>query len=182
VQDNLTRTWTVLAILLGTGGLLSQTRGGAAIFTLSLPVTRAELMKTRAVTALAELLALALIPSLAVPLLSPLIGQSYSVADTLVHALCVFVGGTVFFSLAMLLSTVFSDVWRPALLACGIAVAMAFTELALLNGAPYGIFGAMNAESYFRSGSLPWQGLLVSAAASAAMLYAAALNVNQLEV
>ncbi|HZT77315.1 MAG TPA: hypothetical protein VFA27_11695 [Vicinamibacterales bacterium] len=182
VQDNLSHTWTLLAILLGTGGLLAQTRGGAAIFTLSLPVSRGDLLRTRATTALAELFVLALVPSLLPPLLSPLIGQHYSLVDALVHALCVFVGGTVFFSLATLLSTVFSDLWRPALLACVVAVALFLVEPVLLGDAPYGIVGAMTAEAYFRSGALPWPGLVVSAAASVAMLYAAALNINQLEV
>ena len=182
VQDNLAHTWTLLAILLGTGGLLTQTRGGGAIYTLSLPVSRTELLRTRAATALAELFALAVVPSLLPPVLSPLIGQHYSLVDALVHAVCLFVGGAVFFSLAALLSTVFADVWRPALLACAIAVGLWFVEPALLDGAPYGIIGGLTAEAYFRGGALPWQGLLVSAAASAAMLYAAALNVDQLEV
>jgi hypothetical protein len=34
----------------------------------------------------------------------------------------------------------------------------------------------MSAESYFRGAGLPWLGLLVSAGASAAMLYAATRN------
>lgn len=182
VQDNLSKTWTVLAILLGTGGLLAQTRGGGALFTLSLPVRRSELLRTRAVTALAELLVLAIVPSLLPPLLSPLIGQHYSFVEAVVHALCVFVGGAVFFSLATLLSTVFSDVWRPALLACVFAAMLFLIEPVLLGGASYGIVGAMTGEAYFRHGVLPWPGLVVSMTASAAMLYAAALNVNQLEV
>lgn len=182
VQDNLTHTWTVLAILLGSGGLLAQTRGGAALFTLSLPASRRELLWSRVGTALAELAALAIVPSLVVPILSPAVGQHYSLVDALVHALCVVVGGAIFFSLATLLSTLFVDVWRPILLSCAVAAAMALVEAAAFNGSPYGIFGAMNAEVYFRSGALPWQGLVVSVTASAAMLYAALLNVNQLEV
>ena len=181
-QDNLSKTWTVLAILLGTGGLLAQTRGGGALFTLSLPVTRVELLRARAATALAELFVLAIVPSLLPPLLSPLIGQHYSFVDAFVHAACVFVGGGVFFSLATLLSTVFADVWRPALLACLVAAGLFLMEPVLLGGAPYGIVGAMTGEVYFRSGALPWPGLVVSVTASAAMLYAAVLNVNQLEV
>lgn len=182
IQDNLSKTWALLAILLGTGGVLAQSRGGAAMFTLSLPVSRTELLRTRAATALAELLVLALVPSLLPPLMSPLIGQHYSLVDALVHALCVFVGGTVFFSLATLLSTTFNDLWRPVLLACLIAGALFISEPVLLGGAPYGIVGAMTGESYFRTGALPWPGLLVSVGASAAMIYAAVLNVNQLEV
>jgi len=35
----------------------------------------------------------------------------------------------------------------------------------------------MNAEVYFRTGELPWLGLLASTAASVAMLYGAAINI-----
>ena len=34
----------------------------------------------------------------------------------------------------------------------------------------------MSAESYFRDGAVPWVGLLITASASAAMLYLARLN------
>ncbi len=182
IQDNLSKTWTVLAILLGTGGIFMQTRGGGALFTLSLPVSRSELVRVRAATALAELFVLAVVPSLLPPLLSPLIGQHYSIVDAVVHALCVFVGGAVFFSLATLLSTLFTDVWRPALLACLFAVALFLIEPVLVAGAPYGIVSAMTGEAYFRTGALPWPGLVVSVTASAAMLYATMQNVNQLEL
>ena len=182
VQDNLTRTWTVLAILLGSGGLLAQTRGGAAMFTLSLPASRRDLLWSRIGTAFVELAALAILPSVLVPILSPAVGQHYSLIDALVHALCVIAGGTIFFSLATLLSTVFVDIWRPILLSCAVAFGMAVVEASTFSGSPYGIFGAMNAEIYFRTGALPWPGLAVSVMASAAMLYAALLNVNQLEV
>ena len=51
-RQNLSNTWTVFAVLLGTGGLLAQTSGGAALFTLSLPVTRRRLAGIRAATGL----------------------------------------------------------------------------------------------------------------------------------
>jgi hypothetical protein len=37
-RQNLMQMWTIFAVLLGTGGLLSQVSGGGALFTLSLPV------------------------------------------------------------------------------------------------------------------------------------------------
>jgi hypothetical protein len=180
VRQNLTQTWTLFAILLGSGGLVAGS--GGTLFTLSLPVRRSELVRVRALTGLAELLALALVPTLLLTALSPSIGEHYGLVDAFVHGACVFVGGVVFYSLALLLSTVFSDLWRPALLACGAAIVMAACEAILAGGSRYGIFGAMTAESYFRTGALPWPGLLVSAAASAAMFYATVLNVNQVEV
>jgi hypothetical protein len=39
-RQSLQQMWTLFAVLLGTGGLLSQASGGGALFTLSLPATR----------------------------------------------------------------------------------------------------------------------------------------------
>ena len=168
--------WSVFAVILGTGGLLAQTSGGGALFTLSLPATRARLLGIRAATGLGELLALAVLPSLLVPLLSPIIGQSYSIGDALVHSLCMFVGGTVFFSLAFFLSTVFSDVWRPALIV--LCAAFVLSLLHQFGGlSRYSIFRVMNAEVYFRDGGLPWLGLLTAAAVSGALIYGATRNI-----
>lgn len=176
-RQNMQQSWTLFAVLLGTGGLLAQASGGGAIYTLSLPATRNRLLGVRAATALLELLALAFLPSLLIPLLSPGISQSYGLADALVHSGCLFVAGTLFFSLAFLLSTVFGDVWRPALIALGVATLLSFCEQLLRDGWPLGLFRAMSAEVYFRDGGLPWLGLFASAAASAAMLYAASRNI-----
>jgi hypothetical protein len=175
--EKLPQAWTVLAVLLGTGGLLAQGASGGALFTLSLPITRGRLLGVRAATALLELLALALIPSLVIPVLSPTVDQSYAVVDVLVHAMCLFVGGAVFFSFAFLLSTIFTDVWRPLLIALCAAFALALVERTLRDVASFGLIRVMTAEAYFRSGALPWPGLLVSAAASLGMLYAAVKNI-----
>ena len=39
------------------------------------------------------------------------------------------------------------------------------------------LLSVMNGEAYFRTGQLPWIGLLASLAASAALLYGAAINI-----
>jgi ABC-2 type transport system permease protein len=178
-RQNLLQMWTLFAVLLGTGGLLAQSSGGAALFTLSLPASRNRLVGTRAGIALAELLAMAIVPSLLVPLVSPAIGESYGVGQALVHSLCLFVAGTAFFSLAFLLSTVFPDVWRPALIALFAAGVLGIAEEAFRELQPYSIFNVMRAELYFRTGEVPWLGLFVTAAASGAMLYAAAANIER---
>jgi ABC-2 type transport system permease protein len=174
--QNMPQMWSVFAAVLGTGGLLSQVSGGGALFTLSLPATRSRLLGIRAATGLAELLALAIVPSLMLPLLSPFIGESYSVTDALVHSLCVFVGGSVFFSLAFLLSTVFHDVWRPALIVlCAAFVLSLLHQFSDLSR--YSLLRVMNAEVYFREGEMPWLGLLTSAVVSGALIYGATRNI-----
>lgn len=175
-RQNLSQTGTLFAVLLGSGGLLSRSSGGA-LFTLSLPVTRRELLTARAATGLAEFFALALVPSLLIPLLAPSIGQTYSIVDALVHGLCIFLGGAVFFSLAFLLSTAFDDLWRPLLIACGVGLVLAVVETAAGSAWRGGLFHVMSAESYFRSGAIPWVGMLVATALSAGMLYASTVNI-----
>ena len=174
VRQNLTQTWTLFAVLLGSGGLLAHASGGAPLFTLALPVTRQQVLWIRAGTALAELLVLALVPFLIIPLLSPAIAQHYSLRDVGVHALCVFVAGSIFFSIALFLSTMFNDIWRPLLITCAVAVMLMFLER--MPGDFYAIFGIMSGETYLRSGAVPWAGLLTTATVSAGILYGAATN------
>ena len=175
--QKLTQQWTLFAVLLGTGGLLAQSSGGGALFTLSLPVSRNRLVGIRAATGLSELLVLAFVPSLLLPVFSPAVGQTYGIGHTLVHSACMFVAGSVFFSLAFLLSTVFSDVWRPLLIVLCAAIVLALSEYVFPELARYSLFRVMSAEVYFRRGGLPWLGLLASAALSVAMLYVATRNI-----
>jgi ABC-2 type transport system permease protein len=176
-RENMPQMWGLFAALLGTGGLLAQSSGGGALFTLSLPATRNRLLGVRAATGLAELLVLAFVPSLLLPVLSPTIGQTYGIRDALVHSACMFIGGAVFFSLAFLLSSVFSDVWRPLLILLCVATVLALFEHVFPDMSRYSLFRVMSAEVYFRGGGLPWLGLLTSAALSVAMLYAASRNI-----
>jgi hypothetical protein len=174
-QQNMSQLWTLFAILLGTGGLLAS--GAGTLFTLSLPVSRRRLLGVRAATGLAELLVLAVVPSLLLPLLAPTIGQSYGIGDALIHSLCMFVAGSMFFSLAFLLSTVFSDVWRPLLIALCVAMLLGVLGQFASESVRYSVFHVMSAESYFRGHGLPWLGLIASAVVSVALLYAATVNI-----
>jgi ABC-2 type transport system permease protein len=175
MRQNLVQMATLFAIILGSGGPYAH---GSELFTLSLPVSRRRLVGTRAVAGLGELLVIVFASTLVIPLMSPGVGQSYSVGAALVHAFCAFVASAAFFSLATLLSTSFSDIWRPLLIACAVAVALWLAGQVLRDFAPYSIFTVMNGETYFRSGQLPWVGLLAAASLSAAMLYGAAVNIE----
>ena len=178
-RQNLPEVWVIFAVLLGTGGLLTQTSTGGALYTLSMPVSRARLLGVRAATGLAELFALAMVAALVVPLMSPLVGQSYGVGDALVHGVCLFVRGSIFFSLAFLLSTTFVDVWRPVLIAFCSIVVLGLIEQNFHDALPSSLFHIMSGERYFRGGGVPWPGLLVSVIVSAAMIYAAVANISR---
>jgi ABC-2 type transport system permease protein len=171
MRQAMTNLATLFAVLLGTGGLFSRASGDSALFALSMPVSRGRVLGVRALTGLGELAAMTLVPVLLLPLLSPGVGERYSPVDALAHGACLFVAAATFFSLALLLSTVFTDLWRPLLIACGVAIALSLFEFR--GQSSYGIFRVMSGEDYFRTGRLPWLGLFASATASAAMLYTA---------
>jgi ABC-type transport system involved in multi-copper enzyme maturation permease subunit len=177
LRQSMSNMLTLFAVLLGAGGLLSQASRGGAVFTLSLPVSRNRVVGIRAATGLAELLVLAVVPVLLFPLLSPAVGETYGIGDALVHGACLFIAGGVVFSLTFLLSTVFSDLWRPVLIASGAAAVLGLCDPFFPALSRYGLFGIMSGEVYFRGGGLPWLGLLASAGASGAMLYAASRNI-----
>jgi ABC-2 type transport system permease protein len=175
-NQNLSQWSTLFAILLGTAALLVQS--GGDLFTLSLPVSRARLLGVRAATGLAELFVIALIPSLLIPIVSPAIGESFGVGSALLYGVCVFVATSVFFSIALLLSTIFSDAWRPLLISLAVAIGLGLIDQ-ILHNPSFSLYGVMSGASYFRSGHVPWLGLLGSAAASMAFCYAAVVNIQR---
>ena len=67
-------------------------------------------------------------PSLIFAVMAPAIGEHYSLANALVHSMCLFVACAAFFSLALLLSTSYSDVWRPMVIALAAGVVLALIE------------------------------------------------------
>jgi hypothetical protein len=162
---------TLLAALLGSGSPLVK-GGSGALFSLALPVSRGRWIGTRAGVALAELFALGVAPSVVFAALAPVVGEQFALGEALVYGVSAFVGASLFLALAVLLSTAFNDVWRPLLLTCVGAVA-----LAILVPFDYGLFQAMGGHSYFRAGTLAWPELLVSAAATAGLVYAAAARI-----
>lgn len=171
-RQNLAQMGTLFAILLGIAGFVSESRG--ALFTLSLPVSRQRLLHVRAATGLAQLLALAVLPTLVLLLLSPAVGERFGVGSALVHSICFFVAASLFFMLSLLLSTIFADPWRPLMIAVAVAFALAFVQV--LDVPALGVFQVMSGESWFRDGRLPWPGLVVTAAVSASMYYGAVVS------
>jgi hypothetical protein len=176
-RQNLAQMGTLFAILLGSGGLRTERVG--TLFTLSLPVSRRALTLSRAACGLAELFAMTMIPALMIPLMAPAIGERYALLDGIVHGVCLFVAATVFFSLTYWLSTTSSDVWRPLLFVCGIAILLAVIEAVLPWTAPFGLFHAMRGDSYFRTATVPWMGLAIAVAASGLFLHRALVVVER---
>jgi ABC-type transport system involved in multi-copper enzyme maturation permease subunit len=161
----------LFAALLGAGSVLSAS-GRGMLFSLALPVARPRWLAARAVVGLAELLVLALVPSLLIALLASAVNESYSFVDAAVHGALIFVVGSVFFALAMLASAFFDDLWRALLVAIVAAIALTFSDR--LFPAGYGLYATMSGSTYHHDGTLPWAGLIASVVLTPALLYAAA--------
>jgi ABC-type transport system involved in multi-copper enzyme maturation permease subunit len=171
--QNLHQVWTVFAILIGVGGIVTESTRGSALFTLSLPVTRRRLLGVRAATGVIELAVLAIVPSLLIPAFSLWIGQTFAVTDAVVYGLMTFVGGLAFFGLSFLLATVFSDQLKPIIIGLCVAFLIGMLSLMAKELAPYSLYAVMSGKSYFLSGKVPWFGLAISPVLAAAMFYLA---------
>jgi ABC-2 type transport system permease protein len=168
---NLLQFWTLFAVLIGVGGLATERAGGVALWTLSLPVTRRRLLAVRAGIGALELLALAVIPSLLICLLSPAIGESYPVTEALAYSLILYTGGAFFYGLALLLSTIFQDQLKAVLAGMSLAIVMGLLSLLSARAAQYSVYKVMTGEAYFTSGAPPWMGLASCLAAGLAMFF-----------
>src|SRR5436189_2001835 len=100
-RQNASQLGAFFAAIIGTGGLLSQGTS-ARLFTLSLPVSREQLLGARAAAGLGQVLALTFVPAVVIVMVSPIIARSFPLLDALAYALCAFLGGAVIFSLAFL--------------------------------------------------------------------------------
>jgi len=177
ISQNFLQMGTLFAVLLGSGGLRTEAVG--SLYTLALPFSRRALMTTRAATGLVELFAVIMIPSLLLAVLAPAIGERYPVVDAVVHGVSVFAVTAVFFGLTFWLATAYSDVWRPGLIACGVALGLALCETVLAGTVSFGLFHVARAESYFREARVPWVGLLFATGVAGLMVQRAIVAVER---
>lgn len=178
-NGNLVMFGALFAALLGAGGLFTGGSGGSALFTLALPASRRRILGVRAAVGLAEYAIAVLASCLALPVLAPAIGETASLPAALVHGLFAAIAGSIFFSLCLFLATVFSDVWRPLLITLAIAGILGLGEAYFHDELPFGVIRTMSGESWHLTGAIPWLGLVVSVAASAALIWAAILNLER---
>jgi ABC-2 type transport system permease protein len=115
--------WGFSAMFLGLGGLLRERAVGTADYTLSLPVSRTRWFLYRSLIGALESMAAALIPALAIPLIAALFGGDYPVSDAFLLGLRLGVGGMLYYSSGLLVSTLFAGDYTSA----GIGIAIVFT-------------------------------------------------------
>ncbi len=108
-KDYLRNLFALMVIVLAGGTLLQERSTGTIGLTLSLPVSRRRLVMTRTVVGLAEVVLLALVPAISIPLLARIAGQHYPLDQSLRFALLWSLGGTVIFSGAVLCASLVAN-------------------------------------------------------------------------
>jgi hypothetical protein len=161
--------WPAFAIALaGTGYESSKGRE----YLLSLPVSRRQAMVRRLLVVLGQLAALALLPTLLLCAMAPLVGQHYPVGGALAQCAILLVAGLGLVGLTMFLRAVTTD--AAAYVAAGglLVLCMLFTFVARAF-TPYSILRVMNGADYFFDHRVPWTGLAMSAGVGCALIWTA---------
>ena len=163
--------FVMLMLFIGLGGLLRERRRGSAPFTLALPVTRSRIILTQIVVGVLEVIGIAALPVLLIPTLSPFVGRSYPVSESLHFAVLWLGGGLMVFALAFLCSVLFAGEYTALIVAfLGLFAVPLVAQLPVLQ--PYrvnflptmGDFGTMHwnpEHTLFLPSPMPWMRLLV---------------------
>ena len=104
-------------LFIGLGGLLRERRRGTAPFTLALPASRTHLILSQMAVGSLEVVAIAALPLLLIPTLSPLVHESYPVSESLHFALLWMAGGLMIFGASFLCSVLLSGDYTAMIVA-----------------------------------------------------------------
>jgi ABC-2 type transport system permease protein len=132
--------WLAAVILLMMGGMLREKANGTASFTLALPVSRAHLMLVRIFSGFIQAMALMVVPWCATYLVAITTGKAASISHTLSHAVLFGAGGLVFFSIAVLVSSVVEGEYTAPAVTFGLL----FADIAGLGQSRYSVFSIWN--------------------------------------
>lgn len=176
--------WIAAAMLLSFGGLQREKAKGTISYTLSLPIERSELLVSRLLVGIAEILALGIGPALLVPALSPAVHEHYPVGQIVLFASLMVVAGIIFFCSGFLLSSVFGGEFTgPVVGLCLVGTYFFVVRAKSLHW--LSVLDTMSGEdavsrsgNYFLGGSVPWNGMLYSLGVSL-ILYLCALSISR---
>jgi ABC-2 type transport system permease protein len=167
----LQQLWVLCAVLIGLGGLSLESAQGTAGFTLSFPTSRRRLVGVNTGIGLLEMAILGLIPAVLIPVLSLFIQKPYPFVQGLFHSLLMVLGGLVFFSLGIFLSTIFQSEHTPTLIGVAIVALFYFVLTPYADeGAPEPLWLKLIDASRVMAGApymssfltFPWGGLGIS--------------------
>jgi ABC-type transport system involved in multi-copper enzyme maturation permease subunit len=158
--------WVLAAFVLALGGLAREKSTGVALFTLGLPVKRLHLFLIRSAMAWAESIVLGLASALLIPILSSLVGESYSFLQAFAFGALMSVAGLVILAFGLLVSEIFEgEFTAPVVGLCALTAVFLSYRAHALRG--WNVFEVMSAaasidtNTQLLTGALPWLGLAI---------------------
>ena len=157
--------WVLAVTLLMMGGLLREEALGSVPFTLALPVSRQRLMAIRIATGAVQAALLAIVPWCAMYLIASTLGNAFSLPQVTFYLLLLLTGGTVFFAIALLVSTVVSGEYTAPVVSFGVVFAIAvmlggkmriFSPFAFMLGTEYS-----DLHTSLLVGPFPWAAAMI---------------------
>lgn len=171
--------WIAAVLTVGFGGLLRERATGVAALTLGLPLSRRAVVASQVVVGVGEAVALAMIPVMAIPLLSRAVGIVYPLSQAMGFGFLLLSAGLVFFCYGVLLSAIFENELTAPILGF-ITVSAAFMAMKASTVHRFSIFDVMNGArsinpvTHFIERALPWPGIILSIAVAITLLLTAA--------
>jgi ABC-2 type transport system permease protein len=175
--------WVLAALVLTLGGLRREKAMGVAPFTLGLPVARLRMFLIRATLACAEAVALALLPALLIPIISPFVGESYPFGQALAFGALMSAAGLVVVAIGLLLSEMFEgEFTAPVVGLCGLTTIFLSYKAQMLHG--WNVFDVMSGTSYvdrttrLLNGTTPWSDLTICLLVSFGLVFIAGVTIR----
>lgn len=173
--DEFQKIWVIFAVLLGIGGLSREAAHGTAAFTLSLPVSRYALFRTRAAMVVAELMLLCVIALTSIAAGSRMMALAYPISHGITYLALMIVGGLVFLAASLCLTEFMEGEHTPVLIALGGVGLLYFMMQPYIDGAPLDWFAIPFAvpklmagpADIAQMGDVAWAGMFASMAAAA---------------
>jgi ABC-2 type transport system permease protein len=172
--------------LLMMGGLLREQALGTASFTLGLPASRRRLMFVRIGLGALQASVVALVPAAAMYLIASVSSAPFSASQNLFRLVLLLAGGAVFFSIAILVSSLVPGEYTPPIVAFGVLLCTSatlgdpktriFSPLAFMIGSEY-----LDHQSNLLVGPIPWLGAALWLCLALVLIWIAVRIVEQRE-
>jgi ABC-2 type transport system permease protein len=178
--------WVAAVMLLMMGGLLRERAVGTASFTLALPVSRLHLMRVRILLGILHAVALTVVPWAAMFVVSNTFGVRTAFYQAAFHVTLLASGGTIFFALALLASSLIEGEYTAPAACFGAMFAdvIAFGDKTFKAYSPWTF---MVATEYFDRktellvGSIPWSHVLANVLVAALLIVFSVLAIQRKE-
>jgi ABC-2 type transport system permease protein len=179
-QQFLVIMWVLSVVLLGMGGIVREKAVGTTSLTLALPVGRFSLLISRISIGVLEVIALGLVPWLAVVSVMSIVRKPFQISQIASYVVLLVAGGLVFFLMGVLVSSLVAGEYTAPALAFGVVLLVAIISDAWFRD--YSVWRlvtgnlSIDRSTYLLPQHLPWLGIFGSLCFALLMMVAAVVR------